>query len=117
MSEADILKEYREAKYPVKQIKILAEQNLVEEKVMREFIFSMIGRDRAKPKGRSKAKLWTQENVEAVKKMVAARMCDADIARELGLRVETVKNLRYAYGIPVGRYDMRKRTRGKPGGR
>ena len=38
MSEGDIIKSYREAKFPETQVTVLAELNLVPVKVMREFL-------------------------------------------------------------------------------
>lgn len=110
MSEADILKEYREAKFPREQIKILAQLNLVTPKVMRDFIVSKLGESATVPDKKSKAVLWTPENIEVVKEMAAARMYDKDIAERLGISVCTVKNIRAAYGIPCGRYAKRKRA-------
>lgn len=112
MSEADILKEYREAKFPREQIKILAEQNLVTPKVMRDFIVSRLGEA---PKLRSSPKRpgcfrWTKENIEAVRNMAAQRMSDSEIAGRMGVSTASVRQLRYAQGIPIGKYEERKRA-------
>lgn len=112
MSEGDILKEYREAKFPREQIKILADQNLVTPKVMREFILSKIGEA---PAFRTTKRLpgcfcWTETNVEAVRRLAAQKKTDSEIAERIGVSVSSVRNARYAYGIPIGKYEERKRA-------
>lgn len=112
MAEADILKEYREAKDPRAQIRILAEQNLVSPKVMRDFIVSKLGKA---PKLRSMPKRpgcfrWTKENVDAVRRLTAQKKTDSEIAEWIGVSVSSVRNVRYAYGIPIGKYEERKRA-------
>ena len=112
MAEADILKEYREAKDPRAQIKILADQNLVPAKVMREFIISKTGQA---PAFRTTKRLpgcfrWTKENVDTVRRLAAQKKTDSDIAERIGVSVSSVRNARYAYGIPIGKYEERKRA-------
>lgn len=112
MSEADILKEYREAKFPREQIKILADQNLVKPKVMRDFIVSKLGNApefRSSPK-RPGCFRWTKENVETVRNMAAQKMSDTEIGKCLGVSTGSVRQLRYANGIPIGKYEERKRA-------
>ena len=109
MSEADILKEYREAKYPAKQIKILAEQNLVPPKVMREFIVSRLGKKAKVSEKKSRVVFWTAERIESLRKMAASGMYDKDIAERLGVSLCSVKVTRHEHGIPCGRYDARNR--------
>lgn len=112
MAEGDILKEYREAKSPRAQIKILAEQNLVPPKVMREFIISALGDAPAcfVTRRRKGCLCWTDENIEKIKEMVQKKMTDSEIAERMETSVGSVKSLRYAYGIPIGRREKRKRA-------
>lgn len=110
MDDADILKEYREAKSPSKQIKILAEQNLVSTKVMKQFIFSKLGTIPKAPVKKSRTVFWTANNVEAVRSMVAQSMSDSEIAEQLGVSASGVRQLRYAHGIPIGKYEKNKRA-------
>ena len=112
MEEADILKEYREAKFPAKQIKILAEQNLVPPKVMREVIVSRLG-DEAKLRTmpvRKGCYCWTEESIEDVRKLAGMKMSDSEIGECLGVSAVSVRNIRYAHGIPIGKYVERKRA-------
>lgn len=113
MDEADILKEYREAKSPSKQIKILAEQNLVPPKVMREFIVSRLGKKAKVSEKKSKVVFWTPERIESLRRMAASGMYDKDIAERLGVSLCSVKGTRYEHGIPCGRYDARNRGKEK----
>lgn len=112
MDDADILKEYREAKFPREQIKILAEQNLVAPKVMREFIMEKLG---SAPELRSSPKRpgcfrWTDDNIEKVRELAGKRMSDSEIAEQMGVSVSSVRQLRYAQGIPIGKHIKRKRA-------
>lgn len=107
MSRADIFKEYREAKDPGAQVKILAELNDVPVSVIKGVLEVFLGHAPASPvrvrTGRE-AKLWTPENAEAIKELAGKGMVDDEIGRKLSLSVCTVKNIRYAYGIPIGRH-------------
>ena len=104
MSEEDILREYREAKFPREQIKILADQNLVSAKVMREFIILRLGGAPAlRTCKRKNGFRWTPERVEAVRKMAARKMSDSEIGEHMGCTKSSIRQLRYAYGIPIGK--------------
>lgn len=98
MTPADIFKEYREAKYPKEQIKILADENVCG---VREIIDVLISFGvNIKQRKRRKATVWTEEQIKKVEDMYLSGVKDSEIAKEFNTSVINLRQcVLYKYGL------------------
>lgn len=92
MSEFEILRDYRQAKDKVEQVKILADMNSCTQKEIVEFL-AKHGINAKYRKCQNKAKL------EKLKVLHSQGMTDEEISEELGFGTEYVRQLRIRLGL------------------
>ena len=98
MSPADIFKEYREAKDPKEQIKILADENICG---AREIIDVLISFGvNIKQRKKIKPSVWTEEQIKKVEDMYLSGVKDSEIAKEFNTSVINLRQcVIYKYGM------------------
>lgn len=98
MSPADIFKEYREAKDPKEQIKILADENVCG---AREIIDVLISFGvNIKQRKKIKPSVWTEKQIAEVEKMYLSGVKEGEIAEKFNTSVINLRNcVLYKYGM------------------
>lgn len=102
MSPQDIFKEYREAKDPKAQIKILADQNVC---AVRDIIDILISfgveiKQRKKRKPSVGKIRWSEELIKQVEQLYFLDVNDREIADMLETSVANVRRVMYENGMP-----------------